>query len=102
MKFLNAYKRSLFLRSIVTLIMITSVTSCQKVIQLDLNKANKQYVIEANLTDQPGTAELLLSQTKNFDDNNSFVGVSGATITVQEEGGALTTFSETTPGHYEA
>jgi hypothetical protein len=84
------------------LITITSVNSCQKVIQLDLNKANKQYVIEATLTDQPGTAELLLSQTKNFDDNNNFVGVSGATVTVREEGGALTTFSETTPGHYEA
>ena len=102
MKILCTHKRTMFLRSVVTLIMITSVTSCQKVIHLDLNKANKQYVIEANITDQPGTAEILLSQTKNFDDNNDFVGVSGATVTVQQEGGALTTFSETTSGHYEA
>lgn len=78
------------------------ICSCEKVIHLDLNTAEKKYVIEATVTDQPGTAEVLLSQTKNFDDNNDFVGVSGATINVKEEGGLLTTFIETSPGHYTA
>ena len=78
------------------------LSSCEKVIHLDLNTAEKKYVIEAMVTDQPGTAQVLLSQTKNFDDNNQFVGVSGAVITVKEEGGLLTTFTETSPGHYEA
>jgi hypothetical protein len=78
------------------------LSSCEKVIHLDLNTAEKKYVIEATVTDQTGTAQVLLSQTKNFDDNNQFVGVSGAVITVKEEGGLLTTFTETSPGHYEA
>ena len=78
------------------------LSSCEKVIHLDLNTAEKKYVIEATVTDQPGTAQVLLSQTKNFDNNNQFVGVSGAVITVREEGGLLTTFTETSPGHYEA
>jgi hypothetical protein len=78
------------------------LSSCEKVIHLDLNTAEKKYVIEATVTDQPGTAQVLLSQTKNFDDNNQFAGVSGAVITVKEEGGLLTTFTETSPGHYEA
>jgi uncharacterized protein DUF4249 len=78
------------------------VSSCEKVIHLDLNTADKKYVIEATVTDQPATAQVLLSQTKNFDDNNQFVGVSGAVVTVKEEGGLLTTFTEMSPGHYEA
>lgn len=103
MKTSRTYNQSsLFLRSVIAFAILTFISSCQKVIHLDLNKADKKYVIEANVTDQAGTAEVLLSQTKNFDDNNDFAGVSGATITVKEEGGALTTFSETSPGHYEA
>src|SRR5215831_4773012 len=102
MKIVSTYKPALFLRSIAILTILTFISSCQKVIQLDLNKSDKKYVIEASVTDQPGTAELLLSQTKNFDDNNNFVGVSGAKVTVKEEGGGLTTFTETTPGHYQA
>jgi len=76
--------------------------SCEKVIHLDLNSADKKYVIEATVTDQPGTAEVLLSQTRNFDDDNNFIGISGATVTVQEEGGVLTPFAETSPGRYMA
>jgi uncharacterized protein DUF4249 len=78
------------------------LSSCEKVIHLDLNTTEKKYVIEATVTDQPGTAQVLLSQTRNFDDNNQFVGVSGAVITVKEQGGSLTTFTETSHGRYEA
>lgn len=92
---------SWFLRSALA-ISAFFISSCEKVIHLDLNEAEKKYVIEATVTDQPGTAAVLLSQTKNFDDNNNFVGVSGALITVKEEGGSLTTFTEASPGHYEA
>ena len=95
-------RSTLFLKSAVALVAALFTSSCEKVIHLDLNEAEKKYVIEANVTDQPGTAELLLSQTKNFDDNNDIIGVSGALVTVKEEGGPLTTFTETSPGHYEA
>ena len=92
---------SLFAKVIIALCAL-SLSSCEKVIHFDLNTAEKKYVIEATVTDQPGTAQVLLSQTKNFDDNNQFVGISGAVITVKEEGGLLTTFTETSPGHYDA
>ena len=77
-------------------------TSCEKVIELDLNDAEKKYVIEAVLTDQPGTAKVLLSQTKNFDENNNFPGISGATVRITETGGATTILAETSPGVYES
>jgi hypothetical protein len=96
MKISIAFDRSLLYFTSVTLaIFALFLSSCEKVIHLDLNTAEKKYVIEATVTDQPGTAQVLLSETKNFDDNNQFVGVSGGVITVKEEGGLLTTFTET-------
>ena len=96
------FGRSAYLMRGIIALFALLFSSCEKVIHLDLNTAAKKYVIEATVTDQPGTAQVLLSQTKNFDDNNQFVGVSGAVITVKEEGGLLTTFTETSPGRYEA
>lgn len=78
------------------------LSSCEKVIDLDLNEAEKKYVIEAVLTDEPGTAKVLISQTKNFDEDNSFPGVAGAIVTITENGGPSTTFTATQPGVYEA
>ncbi|MEI9809918.1 MAG: DUF4249 domain-containing protein [Bacteroidota bacterium] len=76
------------------------LTSCEKVITLDLNEAEKKYVIEAVITDQPSTAKVLLTQTKNFDEDNIFPGVTGATVTISESGGATTALVESSPGVY--
>jgi hypothetical protein len=97
-----AHNRSSWFIKLIIVFFAVVASSCEKVIHLDLNEAEKKYVIEATVTDQPGTAQVLLSQTKNFDDNNQFAGVSGALITVKEKGGSLTTFTEVSPGRYEA
>jgi hypothetical protein len=78
------------------------LNSCEKVIDLDLNEAAKKYVIEGILTDLPGTARVLISTTKNFDEDNSFPGVNGATVTITEIGGTTTTFIRTSDGIYES
>jgi hypothetical protein len=78
------------------------LTSCEKVIQLDLNNAERKYVIEAVITDQPGTAKVLITQTKDFDEDNNFPGISGAVVTIHESGGATTTLTETSAGKYES
>jgi len=80
---------------------VTFLTSCEKVITLDLNEAEKKYVIEAIITDQPSTAKVLITQTKNFDEDNTFPGISGATVTIKENGGATTTLTETSQGVYQ-
>ena len=85
---------------IVFLLMLT--TSCEKVIDVTLNNAEKKYVIEGVLTNQPGNCVVLLSQTKDFDDNNEFAGVSGATIQITEQGGATTLLTESSTGVYQA
>jgi len=87
---------------ILSAIMILVLSSCEKVINVDLNAADKKYVIEAVVTDEAGMAKVMISQTKNFDEDNNFPPVSGATVTVSETGGATTTFNETSPGTYVA
>jgi len=84
------------------ILFVLILSSCEKVITLDLNNAEKKYVVEAVITDQPGTAKVLITQTKNFDEDNTFPGISGATVTIAESGGATTTLTETTTGTYEA
>lgn len=93
--------RSFRLTGLFALLALTSLSSCEKVIDINLNKSEKKYVVEAIVTDQSG-ARVLLSQTKDFEDNNNFAGVSGAVVEITENGGATTTLSETTTGVYEA
>lgn len=102
MKMINRLARPPYIPFILYILLILLTASCEKVIDIDLNTADKKYVIEGNLTDKPGTAKVLISQTKNFDENNTFPPVSGAVVKITESGGATTTLTETTPGAYEA
>jgi hypothetical protein len=87
---------------LLSIVFMLPLASCEKVIDLDLDDAAKKYVIEGILTDQAGTARVLISRTKSFTEDNSFPGVSGATVTITETGGATTTLSQTSTGIYEA
>src|SRR5436305_10635659 len=46
--------------------------SCTKVIQVDLNSANTNIVIEGIVSDAAGPYQVKLTQTVNFSDPNSF------------------------------
>jgi len=77
-------------------------TSCEKVIQLDLNEAEKKYVIEAEISDSPNSCKVILTQTKNFDENNTFGGIKGAQITIADNNATPVTLTETGAGVYES
>jgi hypothetical protein len=91
-----------YITYILYILFILILPSCEKVIDIDLNTAEKKYVIEGKITDQTGTAKVSISQTKNFDENNNFPGISGATVTIRENGGTAITLTETSQGVYEA
>ena len=76
--------------------------SCQKVIDVDIKNAEKKYVVEAIVTDKPGDSKVLLSKTKNVSENNVFPGISGATVSIMDNAGNSTIFTETTAGNYAA
>ena len=57
-------------------------------------------MIEGIITNEPGVCKVYLSQTRNFNEDNQFQKVSGATVKVKDNG-AETTLSEIQPGIYE-
>ena len=79
---------------------LLALTSCEKVIDVKLGDADKKIVIDAALTDHAGDCVVKISQTKNFDDNNSFAGLSGAVVSIKDQAGNVTPLTEETPGIY--
>jgi hypothetical protein len=77
-------------------------TSCEKIIDVNLDTAEKKYVVEGVITNQPGTCTVLISQTKDFSADNTFAGVSGASVQITEQGGTTTGLIETSAGVYQA
>jgi hypothetical protein len=84
------------LKSLVSLLVIFSFYSCQKVIDADSKDTAKKYVIEAVVTDDPGGSKVLLSTTLNMSDRNNFPGISGAIVTITDNTGNSVLFTETT------
>lgn len=84
------------------LIMIVLFTSCEKVIDVSLNDTAKKYVIEGNITNEAGDCKIKITQSKDFSENNDFSGVSGAKVTVSDNGGAAIVLTETSQGMYES
>jgi hypothetical protein len=75
--------------------------SCTKVIDVKLRDSDKKYVIEGILTDVTGNCRVLLSKTKNFSEDNTPAGVSGATVSIKDNNtGSSVALTELTPGVY--
>jgi hypothetical protein len=75
-------------------------SSCEKVIDIDLNSKEPQIVIEGNITNLQGPYTVLLSQTVNFNEDNNFPTVSGAAVTLSDDIGNSEILTETSPGVY--
>lgn len=89
------------LLSIAGLFTVLFFTSCEKILDIELSEGDKKYVIEANVTNVAGQpAEVLISQTKAFDESNTFNGISGAIVTIQVNNGTVYTLSQTSAGVY--
>jgi hypothetical protein len=76
-------------------------TSCQKVVDIDLNASNPALVIEAYLSDQ-SLDTVFLSKTVNYDELNIFPPVSGATVKISDDSGNIYILPEILPGTYVA
>ena len=86
--------------SFVLSIIIVCFTSCTKVINLDLNSANPNIVVDAEVTDQPGPYSVNLTKTINFSDNNVFPPIDGASVVISDNAGNSETLTETSAGFY--
>ena len=73
--------------------------SCTKVIDIKVRDSDIQYLIEGVITNEPGICRVLISQTKNFNENNDFNKVGGAVVKVTDNGQEFI-LEETGPGEY--
>ena len=83
-------------------ILLFIASSCQKVIQVDLNSADPQLVVEAYVTDAPDSIWVKLTKTVNFSDKNEFPAVDNAVVIISDSDGNSEQLTQTEPGIYRA
>ena len=88
------------IKRLLVCLVILSLCSCQKVIDLKLNDADIKYVVEGIITNEPGVCKVNLTQSKPFYENNQFPGIRGAIVTVKDNDVEFS-LPETQPGVYE-
>jgi Domain of unknown function (DUF4249) len=75
--------------------------SCTKVIQVNLNDASPQIVIEGNITNSPGPYQVQINKTVNFSDANVYPAVSDAVVKITDSSSGITdVLTETSAGIY--
>lgn len=77
--------------------------SCNKeeIIDLDLNSAPVQYVIEGCVTDEAKPYSVRITQSVSFDQPNDFPAVHGALVIISDNAGQMDTLLEKSSGWYE-
>ena len=79
---------------------LTGLLACKKVIDIKVKDSDTRYVIEGIITNEPGSAKVLLSRTNPFYADNNFPSVTGAVVKIGDNG-TEHTLVETAPGVYQ-
>lgn len=85
---------------LVAAITLLLFSGCEKVIDLKLNNASPQIVIEGGVTNQSAVHTIKISQSVPFTNSNQFPTVSGAIVTINDDRGNVYSLTETSPGTY--
>jgi hypothetical protein len=89
--------------ALLSLIFVLFFSSCEDVVQLDLETGETKLVIDAEIIWQKGTAGneqvIKVSKTAPYY-NNTTPKVSGAQVRIENSNGDVFTFNETEPGSY--
>ena len=77
------------------------LSSCQKVVVLDLDTAESMLVIEGNVTSNPGQPQtVFVSTSGSFYTGEGLIAVGDATVLIKDEEGRVYTLEMYTPGIY--
>jgi hypothetical protein len=87
---------------IIAFLFLSLLVSCEKVIDVKVKGAEKKYVIEGVLTNEPGKCQVKISQTLDLSNDNTFKGISGAMVTITDDKGIVSTLAESAPGIYQS
>ena len=80
---------------------IVIISSCQKVIDVDLNEADPKFVIEANYTAEDSTVRVKVSLTSNYFDASTPTTVDNATVIITDHLGVSVPVISIGDGMYE-
>lgn len=75
--------------------------SCQKVIDVKVENATPQYVIEGSITNAAGPYNVHISRSTELNKHNEFPAVSNATVIVTDDMGNNDTLQQMEPGNYQ-
>lgn len=82
-------------------LLVFSFTSCEKVINLELNTTAPKIVVDGQVTDSEAEGSVVkLSYTNKVKSDNSIVPLIGATVTIQEDSGTVYSLPEVSDGVY--
>jgi predicted glycosyltransferase involved in capsule biosynthesis len=76
--------------------------SCEKVIDINLNKIAPKYVIEGTLSDEQGDCKVIISQSVNFNELNNFKMINGAIVSITDGNGTPVFLSQDSEGVYQS
>lgn len=86
---------------IYSVILILGLSSCEKVIDLDINTTTPIIVVDGQVTNSSTVGSLVkLSYTNKVTSDNSSVPLIGATVTIQEDNGTVYSLPEVSNGIY--
>jgi hypothetical protein len=80
---------------------VIGLSACQKVIDLKLKNGAGGYVIEGNVTSQPGPYQVKIGKTGEVGSAYNFQGVSQAAVTIRDNAGNSERLAEVQPGIYQ-
>jgi len=84
-----------------SLLLLSGSSACKRTVQVRLDDAPPQVVIEGEITNQPGPYQVKITRTVSFSDPNTFPPVTGATVEIMDStNGNSYVLSESSPGVY--
>lgn len=87
-------------RLIFLLVLLSLFTACEEVIEVELDDADPQIVIEGNVSDNVENNLVSITLSSDFYEPSEYEKISGADIIVTEVGAESFVFSEISPGEY--
>lgn len=85
---------------IIILLSAITLSSCDEVVELDIQQAEPRLIIEALVTNQPDRQYVQLTRTIPFGAKDKVPTVSGASVSVSDEHGSVVMYAESEPGYY--
>ncbi|MEO6831880.1 MAG: DUF4249 domain-containing protein [Chitinophagaceae bacterium] len=78
-----------------------SLASCTKVIDVNLNSSNPQYVVEGSVTNAGSSQTVHITRSVNYNEENTFPAVTNAIVIISDGNTDPDTLTQRTPGYYQ-